>query len=394
MGTPAPAPRRLPPMPAITAGAFLSVWLAASWGGALVRAQPTALEPAALEPASQERTLACLSAYCDSLLARQDSVGRYEALGAAWWRAGIATRALLGAYELLGEPRYLDGARRTVRQFLREQRYDGSWFAESYETTVPARRYSRNIADLASMTACLPLAAAYLPPAERAGALAAHQRYLRLHVARHDLSGGAFCNGLFEGTFHEWPYSVATANQAHALVCQDRATGEEACLRRAEDAARFLLGTLRADGRFTFHPHDSRRTRVLGATEFHNSYYLLDGLLWVYHATGREALREQIRAALLEHLWGEEGVLDQLRDPGWVLAAEGPGRAKAFGMVGVLSALGGVLGPVAGTEPFVQAGRERLCARIAGPADWTLPELAFGALALAQSLSAGDYLRF
>ncbi len=350
--------------------------------------------PVRADPATREQTLSCLATYCDSLLARQDSVGRYESLNAAWWRAGIATRALLGGYELLEDARYLEGALRTVRQFLREQRYDGSWFAESYETTVPERRYSRNIADLASMTACLPLVAPHLPAGERSAALTAHETYLRLHVPRHDLTGGAFCNGLFEGTFYDWPYSVGTANQAHALVCHYHATGEKACLHRAEDAARFLVGTVRPDGRFTFHPHDTRRTSVLAPTAFHNGYYLLDGLLWVYRATEREELRQALRIALLEHLWGEEGLIERLRDPGWMLAAEGPGRAKAFGMVGLLSALGEVLGPVAGTGPLVEAGRARLCERITEPADWTVAELAFGALALAQSLSEESYLRF
>jgi len=395
-----PGLRLMPPVMLVVA--FL--WAPAQAGAAPEAAAGAA--SAAPSPAGDER--ACLGAYCDSLLARQGPQGLYEEINAAWWRAGIATRALLGGYQVLGDERYLQGALRTVRAFLREQRYEGSWFAEAYETIVPQRRLSRNIADLGVMTTALVLAAHFAEEPEREAFLGAHRDYLRLHVARHDLVGGAFSNGLFEGTHHPHPYSVATATEAQALICQYRETGERACLARAEEAAQFLLASLRPDGRFTYYPHDHPRTRPLDPTDFQESYYLLDALLWVCRHTDRPALGDELRAGLLNHLWGEAGLLDRLRDPAWMLAVEGSGRAKAFGMVGLLAELGDLLGPVAGVGPFVAAGRQVLCELLpagpphrglardaAGPATgWTVDELAFAALALAQIAAPDPDLRF
>ncbi len=326
----------------------------------------------------------CLAASCDSLLARQKPHGAYADINAAWWEAGIATRALLAGYQILGDQRYLEAVELTINSFLNEQNYDGGWCSYALETILPVRRNSLNTADLACMIACFPLVTAHLSPEKASECRMAHDDYIQHFLPRHDLSSGAFCNGWFEGTYFEFPYSVATATQAVNFVSLYQSTRRAACLRRAESAIRFLLANWHEDGSMTLCQYNRQRTKKLPTTEFQNSYYILEAIIWFYNNTPDEALKIDIRTRLLNYLWGEAGLIAQIRDTDWIGTINGPGRAKALGMLGILSGMERILGPVAGVSKLLESEVVRQCEALSSGMISETSELAFLSLSLAQ----------
>jgi len=89
----------------------------------------------------------------------------------------------------------------------------------------------------------------------------------------------------------------------------------------AQRAVRYLLDNWQEDGRQVFDHHtpqlgrealDIRKPGAIG-----NFYYSHDGILWVWHWTKDESLREQIRRVYTWHIKGSHGLLAARDNGGW-----------------------------------------------------------------------------
>ena len=185
--------------------------------------------------------------------------------------------------------------------------------------------------------AALSIAAPLLPDSTATRYLAAHRRFLDHFAARHRLADGSFRNGLFSGRDGESSYSVATGAQVFSLVAFYRASGESEYLRRAEEAGRWLLQERTPWGEILFHPHDGGVVMTLPSTQFHDAYYILEGLACLRRATGDASLRDEIGAAFRAYVEGPEGLLAAMPEGAWPeYHGERRLSAKSNAMVGLL----------------------------------------------------------
>lgn len=318
--------------------------------------------PDAVAVAPDERARQCLRAASDALIERQRSDGSFAQQEARWWQAGFAVRAWVGAHRILGDERYLAAAVRTMDRFADEQQYHGGWCAWFWDSVPADMRNSYNTADIGSISACLAILAPHVDPERTARYLAAQRRYLESFLPRFDLGDGSFSNGWFDGTLHELPYSVATATQAVNLTAFYQATGEKAFLRRAEQAASLLVTDWKPDGRAILRPHDVRNARMLSATQFHDLYYLLEGILWVFNNTEDETLRDATRGVLTHYLQGEKGLLAEVAvsDP-WTEVVRGESVPKSRGMLGILCGIRAAIGRSADLDQLIDRRLAALC---------------------------------
>jgi hypothetical protein len=306
-------------------------------------------------------TRACLREVCEYLVRNQTSSGLYDFESGAWWKASIAVRTLLAGYDLFRDPRYLASARRTLDAFVAEQAGDGGWcgFSRIQQAGTPCDR--RNMADLGSMTACLSMIGRFLGREDARVYIAAHERYVRDFVSKHEAAGGGFRNGIYEERDWEWPYSVATATQATSLVSLYHATRDTTALRRAEKAAWFLLLDWETNGQPKFHPPDIPETVRLRATEIHDIYYLLEGILFVSRATKNPVLLDAARLTLRNYILGERGLLSEL-DSGWFSSASDPATlAKSCGMLAILVDARDLIGADPLLDKTIDAATGLLC---------------------------------
>jgi len=247
-------------------------------------------------------------------------------------------------------------------RFVDEQQYHGGWCAWVWDSVPPSMRNSFNTADAGCITACLAILAPHVDAARAERYLAAHRRYLEQFVPRHDLGSGGFSNGWYEGMFHTSPYSVAAATQAVSFAAFHQATGEPAFLRRAERAVESMVAEWREDGRALFRPHDANNPRLLVATQFHDLYYMLEGMLWVFHNTNDEGLRDRIRVVWMNYLWGDRGLFAEVGEGDcWMEVARGPSAPKSRGILGVLCGIREAIGPASGLDRVIENGLRALC---------------------------------
>jgi hypothetical protein len=328
----------------------------------------------------------CLRATCDYLIAQQTPSGGLTHREACWWQASIAVRAWLGAYRVLGDARYLAAAERTLDAFVSEQLYNGGWCVWAWESVPWERRNNFSTADLGSMAACLSIAAPYVSPEKAQRYIAAHRRYVEQFLPPCDLKGAAFSAGWVDGNLLEFPYTTATATQALSFLALYQATGERVYRWRAEGAVRYMISDWRDDGRAPFHPHDVYQMTYLMATQFHNLYYMLEALLWMYNNTADEELQGAIRTVLLNYVWGDKGLFADMESGiDWVLAERGPAASKARGMPAILCGIRAALGRAEGLDSLIDRSLGALCPM---PDDQALEPIdyAFVALSLAEAL--------
>ena len=309
------------------------------------------------------RPAGCLREACDMLVASQQPGGLFDPNSAAWWEAAYGVRALLAGHRVLGEPRYLLAAVRTLDAFVEQQEEDGGWSALERGRQAAPDSASRNLADLGTITACLSIAAEIAPEPRAGRYAAAHRRYLDSFASRHELPGGAYRNGLYRGIDLLHPYTIATATQAVSLAAAYRAGGDPLRLARAEAAARYLMRDWGEDGRPVFHPHDRPETIRPASTAFHDLYYILEALLWVHGTSADESLRAEIRATLRKYLYGEWGLLTQLGETVWYPPTAGRWAAdKSNGMLGLLIEMREILGSERHLDRLIAGGTRALCA--------------------------------
>ena len=308
-------------------------------------------------------TRACLREVCDYLVRYQLSTGLFDLESAAWWKASICVRALLAGYELFREPRYLAAARKTLDAFIAEQDEDGGWcaFSRAQQPDVPCDR--RNLADLGSMTSCLSIAGWFMNDEALSKRYTdAHERYLRGFAASHQAKDGSFRNGVYEGRNWGWPYSVATATQATSLISLYRAIPDTTILGRAERAAWFLLLDWDTDGQPSFHSHDLKEAVRLRATEVHDLYYMLEGLLWVARSTKDPVLSDAARMTLRNYILGRKGLLKEL-DGSWFSPSGDPATVtKSCGMLAILIEARDMIGPDEQLDRTIDTATSLLCA--------------------------------
>jgi hypothetical protein len=128
--------------------------------------------------------------------------------------------------------------------------------------------------------------------------------------------------------------------------------------------------------------------RLLLATQYHELYYLLEGLLWTYPNTSDEPLRDGIRVVLMNYLWGDKGLFAALGTADeWIGIDQGPSAPKSRGMLGILCGIRDVLGPAAGLDQLIDRGLNGLCPVPLDRKDLEPVDYAFTALSLAEYLA-------
>lgn len=86
-------------------------------------------------------------------------------------------------------------------------------------------------------------------------------------------------------------------------------TREPRYLKIAERAAGFLLDNWLPDGRPIHHHHAEPTARPIECISFGDVYYYHEAILWVWHWTADESLKEKIRRVYRQHIKGPQGLL-------------------------------------------------------------------------------------
>ena len=113
-------------------------------------------------------------------------------------------------------------------------------------------------------------------------------------------------------------------------------TGERRYLSVAERAARFLLDNWQVAGRPIHYHHCEDRQQVHDVTAFGDIYYYHEAILWVWHWTADEELKDDIRRVYAWHIKGAEGLLQALENGVWWPVGHVWTNAKAAAMPLVL----------------------------------------------------------
>lgn len=351
---------------------------------------------------AQQEAEVRLRSVCEYFLMHQLGNGFFDYESSSWWEAGLVARCLLAGHSTFGEQHYLAAARRLLDFLVLRQAPDGGWCSYAFNVRTgagsepdapqPPGCNTRNVADLSVAATALSLLARNLPPEDAAPYLDAHRRFIDEFASRYSRPDGSWSNGLFQGAIVDRSYSVATATAATSLVSLYRATGQDVYLHRAEEAARFLADTWQEDGVPVFRGHTDDPPAEVSATDFHNLYYLLEGLLWVRRATRDEALRSELDRTLSNYVLGERGLLASLKSGGLPLPYdENRDLAKICGMVSVFFAIADLFPDEPRFEALLRDGRAELLepARAASRRILAFPYDEFGKKALVITAFAG-----
>src|SRR5690606_33379452 len=92
----------------------------------------------------------------------------------------------------------------------------------------------------------------------------------------------------------------------------------------------------------------------------HNVYYMLEGMLAVYHVSEDRALRGEIEAAFRRYLHGPNGVVSVLPTDQWITVGTRRNLSKANGTLGVLIEIRRLLGPDPALDQWIAAGTSAL----------------------------------
>ncbi|HEX7878754.1 MAG TPA: hypothetical protein VF720_05060 [Candidatus Eisenbacteria bacterium] len=265
---------------------------------------------ATLGPKSDPRRI--LGTFADFLVAQEPVEGGFSYTG-IWYQNAYPVRTLLAAGRILDRPELVQEAFRVLDRFVDEQHADGRWTSSYFGRPECAGRVvadasSANFADIGSMAHALAVGAGMADGDRRARYIEAARRYADEVVLPDQMADGAFPNRLYAGKDFPHPYSVATATQASSLAALAIVTGEARYRNAAEKAGQWLAERMLPSGFIVFHPHDADQPRLIRARDFGDSFYLVEGLIWVHRAAADAATRDSVGAALRRHLWGPAGL--------------------------------------------------------------------------------------
>ncbi len=286
-----------------------------------------------------------LKLYGDFLLAHQGDSGCFGPTMTSWYLISYPVRALLAAYDVLGDTRYLQAATACLDKFVSEQLPNAAWESVFRNKPAAARTAAElqesmngttNTADIATMSTCLAVAYPYVDEARKAKYLGALKRYADEYALRWQLPSGAFANGRWKGQDWTVPYSVATGTQGMSFCALSVITGDRRYLKVAERATNFLLDNWQQDGRPVHHDHASDRSYVVASTSFGDIFYYHEAILWTYHWTRSRALKNKIRRVYLWHIKGPRGLLETRENGVWWPVDTGWANSKAAAMPLVL----------------------------------------------------------
>ena len=322
----------------------------------LFRSAPPTTLPAKSELAVQveDEPKCMLVRICDWLLAHRRSDGflgdAWSANEPHWYTVSMPARALLAAYDILGERRYLDAVLAVLDQFAGEQLPNGAWTGtfrgEPTAALAPAEvddimlRQRQPMSDIGSTVTALAIATRYADPARRQRYVAALTHFCDGWAARYQEVSGAFTDGKWGKDFYTTVYSCATAIEAAAHTMTFVAAGDARYLDVAQRAMRFLLPDWQEDGRMIGRaPHwlvHSRQPFVMDTLYFGDEWYYDEGFITTCYHAREEDLRQKLLEAMRWRVFGEQGLLQALQGQVWWPVQDIWNNAKSIGMVQTL----------------------------------------------------------
>jgi hypothetical protein len=270
-----------------------------------------------------------LKLYCDWLMAHRTESGFLNANSPDWYRTSYALRTLIAGYDIFGEKEYLDAAVVCLDKLVSEQLPNSAWSCFFFNVPTAERtrkqldrimgRYT-NTADVGSISVCLGVAFPYVDDRRKKTYRDALKRYSDDYAAQWQLPSGCFSNGRWAGRDMTTPYSISAGTQGMSFCSLYAITGDEKYLKVAERAANYLLDNWKEDGRPIFDHHATDARLVLDIAEpasIGKLYYSHEAILWVWHWTKDEALKEKIRRVYGWHIKGEKGLLAERENGVW-----------------------------------------------------------------------------
>lgn len=272
----------------------------------------------------RERLVACLRDLCDWMMAHT---------GTAIFVEGYNERTILGAYEILGEERYLAHARRWSQHLLATQKPEGHW-ATGYGDVY--------LADTASALGLLLNICRYVPPEEQRQIQAALQRYSQLVFVKGDSKGRSFVHddgslgvgfatdieGNIQGDLPE-SYTISTALTGAGIASvMYQQTGEGKYQQFALGSLRWIFGTMLENGELPYIRGDD--VTYLKLFPYDTSTYVGEGLITAWTNLDDPAVRAEIEKMVKPHIewvlrtqnadggWGKPSSKDQMRSHGVV----------------------------------------------------------------------------
>jgi len=306
--------------------------------GAPAKTIPTLAEIAAADKSDPRKTL---KTYCDWLLAHRTATGLLEQNSTEWYRTSYPIRTLLAGYHIFGDRRYLDAVTTCLDKLVGEQLPNSAWSSACRNRPVAERtddevdkaiKGTTNTADVGSISACLAVAYPYVDERRKKVYLAALKRYADNYAAQWQLPTGGFTNGRWHGQDMKTPYSVATGTQGMSFCALYAVTGDARYLKIAERAAGFLLDNWLEDGRPVHHHHEKETASPLKVTSFGDVYYYHEAILWVWHWTQDESLKDKTRRVYGWHIKGAQGLLQARENGVWWPVSETWANSKAAAM--------------------------------------------------------------
>ena len=270
-----------------------------------------------LQAAATPNPRQALRQYCDWIMDNRGEGGDFRYVR-AWYLASYPLRTLIAGYELFHEQSYLDTVTRCLDKFVSEQLPNSAWTAgmrnkptaELDGDELKARMSKcTNVADVGSIATCLAVAYPHVDDERKSVYGNALKRYADDFAAQWQLPSGAFTNGIWDYRPMNVPYSVATGTGGMCFCALHAITGDEAYLKIAERAAGFLLTYFLEDGRVIHHHHCEDKVELYDATRPGDIYYSHEAILWAWHWTKDEALKEKTRRVYGWHVKGEHGLL-------------------------------------------------------------------------------------
>ncbi len=269
-----------------------------------------------------------LKEYCDWILARKTENGFYRCVEGGtpsreWYMIFYPARALLYAYDILGDKRYLDAVIQSTDLYLSEQLPNGGFtsnFRQQPAGTLSKAEFQDilrngkvNLADNGSNLGAVIQTVKYLDPAKKIKYIDAIRSWFDNWVSIWALPGGGYGNGIWVGHKVNTPYTMAMSNVATAFSMFYQLTGEDEYRVHAEDCMRFQCRDhWLPDGRpvnLSVYPLPSEYV----VEDYSRIFYLLEGLCWTHRVTKDDELKSLIAKRLKEWIFSTNGILSQWR---------------------------------------------------------------------------------
>ncbi len=262
-----------------------------------------------------EPILARVRAFGDWMIAKKPSASIFV--------QGYEGRTLLGLYEITGEQRYLDQARKWCELLLNQQTSGGFW-GTGYGGVY--------LADTGSALGLLINFYKHATPSERERIDQALARYVELVLVKGDAEGRPFVHpdgslgvgfrshkgGKGSGSINK-PYTISTAlTGAEVFAALHYITGKASYKKIAVKACQWLLSTMMDDGKFPYilddwHKRDSEA--ALRRYRHCTSTYVGEGLIQAWTYLDDASLRRTIEERMGKHI--EWLIRDQNADGSW-----------------------------------------------------------------------------